>query len=225
MKILLVEDDLKTASFIINGFKQEGFSVDHAKDGDEGFLLATSQEYDAAIIDVMLPILDGLSLVDKIRDKDLALPILILSAKGSVDDRIKGLQIGADDYLVKPFAFSELLARIYALIRRAKSTENVTSLKEGDLVMDLLRKKVFRNGRQIELQPKEFALLEYLLRNKGRVVSKTMIMEHVWDYNFDPQTNVVEARICRLRDKIDRAFKKKLIHTIKGLGYVLEDKD
>ncbi len=225
MKILLVEDDLKTASFIINGFKQEGFSVDHAKDGDEGFLLATSQEYDAAIIDVMLPILDGLSLVDKIRDKDLALPILILSAKGSVDDRIKGLQIGADDYLVKPFAFSELLARIYALIRRAKSTENVTSLKEGDLVMDLLRKKVFRNGRQIELQPKEFALLEYLLRNKGRVVSKTMIMEHVWDYNFDPQTNVVEARICRLRDKIDRPFKKKLIHTIKGLGYVLEDKD
>ena len=225
MKILLVEDDLKTASFIIKGFQQEGFTIDHATDGEKGLFLATTQDYDAAIIDVMLPKLDGLNLVDKLRNQKINLPILILSAKGSVEDRIKGLKIGADDYLVKPFAFSELLARIYALIRRAKSTDNLTTLEEGDLIMDLLRKKVFRGGKQIDLQPKEFALLEYLLRNKGRVVSKTMIMEHVWDYNFDPQTNVVEARICRLRDKIDRPFKKKLIHTIKGLGYVLEYKD
>ncbi len=225
MKILLIEDDTKTASFIIKGFKQEGFSVDHAQDGEQGFFFATSQEYDAAIIDIMLPKLDGLNLIHKLRNQNINLPILILSAKGSVEDRIKGLQIGADDYLVKPFAFSELLARIYALVRRAKSVENLTVLQEGDLIMDLLRKKVFRAGKQIELQPKEFALLEYLLRNKGRVVSKTMIMEHVWDYNFDPQTNVVEARICRLRDKIDRPFEKKLIHTIKGLGYILEDKN
>jgi len=225
MKILLVEDDLKTASFIIKGFQQEGFTIDHATDGEKGLFLATTQDYDAAIIDVMLPKLDGLNLIDKLRNQKINLPILILSAKGSVEDRIKGLKIGADDYLVKPFAFSELLARIYALIRRAKSTDNLTTLEEGDLIMDLLRKKVFREGKQIDLQPKEFALLEYLLRNKGRVVSKTMIMEHVWDYNFDPQTNVVEARICRLRDKIDRPFKKRLIHTIKGLGYVLEYKD
>jgi len=224
MRVLVVEDDLRTASFITKGLKQEGFVVDHAVDGEEGLHLATSESYDVAVVDIMLPRLDGLALIEDLRRQGVLVPVIVLSAKSSVNDRVRGLQAGGDDYLVKPFAFSELIARIQALIRRATSVAEVSSLTVGDLRMDLIKKNVIRADEQIELQPKEFALLEYLMRNPGRVVSKTMIMEHVWDYNFDPQTNVVEARICRLRDKIDRPFKARLIHTIRGVGYVLEEK-
>jgi len=225
MKILLVEDDGKTASFIINGLRQAGFSVDHASDGEEGLHLASTESYDTAVVDIMLPKLDGLMLIDELRKCKVSTPVIVLSAKSSVDDRIKGLHAGGDDYLVKPFSFSELLARIQALIRRAGDVSQPTILVWDDLRMDLVKHKVFRADMEIELQPREFALLEYLMRNAGRVVSKTMIMEHVWDYNFDPQTNVVEARICRLREKIDRPFDRKLIHTICGVGYVLEEKN
>ena len=172
----------------------------------------------------MLPKLDGLTLIHELLTRKVTTPVLVLSAKNTVDDRVRGLQTGGDDYLVKPFAFSELLARLQALIRRSTSVSEPTSLTVGDLSMDLLRRKVIRGGEEIELQPREFALLEYLMRNAGRVVSKTMIMEHVWDYNFDPHTNVVEARICRLRDKIDLSVENKLIHTIRGVGYVLEER-
>jgi len=225
LRILLVEDDMRTASFIVKGLSQEGFAVDHAPDGEEGLLMALVEPYDAAIVDIMLPKLDGLTLIEELRIHKIRTPVIVLSAKASVDDRIKGLHAGGDDYLVKPFAFSELLARIQALIRRANNISEPTTLTVSDLSIDFVRRKVFRGEKEIELQPKEFALLEYLMRNSGRVVSKTMIMEHVWDYNFDPQTNVVEARICRLRDKIDRAFDRKLIHTLRGVGYVLEEKE
>lgn len=225
MRLLIVEDDARTASFIVKGLRQEGFAVDHACDGEIGLDLATTEPYDAAIIDIMLPKLDGLSLIEEVRRRRILMPCIVLSAKSSVDDRVKGLQAGGDDYLVKPFAFSELLARIQALIRRTTSLSEPVTLTVGDLRIDLVRRKVFRAGKEIDLQAKEFALLEYLMRNTGRVVSKTMIMEHVWDFNFDPQTTVVESRICRLRDKIDRPFDPKLIHTIRGAGYVLEKKD
>ncbi len=224
MRVLLVEDDKRTAGFIARGLREEGFAVDHVIDGEDGLHRALSEPYDAAILDIMLPGIDGLTLIDEIRKKKILIPILVLSAKDSVDDRIKGLQKGGDDYMVKPFAFSELVARLHALIRRANSVPEPTSLRVGDLYLDLVRRKVFRASRKIELQPKEYTLLEYLMRNTGRVVSKTMIMEHVWDYNFDPQTNVVEARICKLREKIDRQSEKKLIHTIRGVGYVLEER-
>jgi two-component system, OmpR family, response regulator len=223
MRILLVEDDSKIASFIVKGMKAAGYAVDHAGDGEKGLSLALSERYDAAIIDIMLPGLDGLSLIGAMRKEKIATPVIILSAKGSVDDRVKGLQTGGDDYLTKPFAFSELLARVQALIRRSSNLSEPTSLTIGDLSMNLLSREVVREDKQIDLQPMEFSLLEYLLRNAGRVVSKSMIMEHVWDYNFDPQTNVVEARVCRLRDKVDRDFAKKLIHTIRGVGYVLKN--
>ena len=225
MRILLVEDDLKIASFIVKGLRATGYAVDHAPDGEEGLHLALTEPYDTAIIDIMLPKLNGLALIERIRKEKVNIPIIILSAKDSIDDRVKGLQTGGDDYLTKPFAFSELLARIQALIRRASGLAEPTRLTIGDLSMNLLTREVAREGRKIELKPIEFSLLEYLIRSTGRVVSKTMIMEHVWDYNFDPQTNVVEARICRLRDKIDRDFDKKLIHTIRGVGYVLKEKD
>jgi two-component system OmpR family response regulator len=223
MRILLVEDDSKIASFIVKGMKAAGYAVDQAADGGKGLSLALSERHDAAIIDIMLPGLDGLSLIRAMRKEKITTPVIILSAKGSVDDRVKGLQTGSDDYLTKPFAFSELLARVQALIRRSSNLSEPTSLTVGDLSMNLLSREVVREGKQIDLQPMEFSLLEYLLRNNGRVVSKSMIMEHVWDYNFDPQTNVVEARVCRLRDKIDRDFAKKLIHTIRGVGYVLKE--
>ncbi len=225
MRILLVEDDLKIASFIIKGLKAAGYAVDHAPDGERGLHMALTEPYDTAIIDLMLPKLDGLSLIEKMRKEKILTPVIILSAKGSVDDRVKGLQTGSDDYITKPFAFSELLARIQALIRRASGISEPTRLTVGDLSMNLLTREVTRGNRKIELQPIEFSLLEYLMRNAGRVVSKTMIMEHVWNYNFDPQTNVVEARISRLRDKIDRNFDRKLIHTIRGVGYVLKETD
>lgn len=223
MRILLVEDDIKIASFIVKGLKAAGYAIDHAADGEEGLNLALTEPYDTAIIDIMLPKRDGLSLIEEMRKSKVHTPVIILSAKGTVDDRVKGLQTGGDDYLTKPFAFSELLARVQALIRRASGATEPTTLSAGELSMNLLTREVKRKDQQIELQPMEFSLLEYLMRNIGRVVSKTMIMEHVWDYNFDPQTNVVEARICRLRDKVDRDFDKKLIHTIRGVGYVLKN--
>jgi two-component system, OmpR family, response regulator len=223
MRILLIEDDLKIASFIIKGLKAAGYAVDHAADGEEGLHLLLGESYDTAIVDIMLPKLDGLSLIEKVRAARVSTPVIILSAKGSVDDRVKGLQTGGDDYLTKPFAFSELLARVQALIRRAGGLSEPTRLNVGELSLNLLTREVTRQGRKIDLQPLEFSLLEYLMRNPGRVVSKTMIMEHVWDYNFDPQTNVVEARISRLRDKINRRFEKKLIQTVRGVGYVLKE--
>jgi two-component system OmpR family response regulator len=207
----------------VKGLKEAGFAVDHASDGEDGLHLALTGSYDVAIIDLMLPKLDGLSLIAELRRQERATPVMILSAMRSVDDRVKGLQTGSDDYLTKPFAFSELLARVQALIRRATGTPEVTRLSAGDLTMDLLAKEVIRSGQKIELQPREFALLEYLMRNAGKVVSRTMIMEHVWDYNFDPQTNVVDARVSKLRDKVDRNFEKKLIHTVRGAGYILKE--
>jgi two-component system OmpR family response regulator len=223
MRILLVEDDAKIASFIVKGLKAAGYAVDHARDGEEGLHLALSEPYDTAIIDIMLPKLDGLALIERMRSAKLRTPVIILSAKGSIDDRVKGLQTGGDDYITKPFAFSELLARVQALMRRAGGLAEPTGLTAGDLSMNLLTREVTRGAKKLELQPIEFSLLEYLMRNAGQVVSKTMIMEHVWNYNFDPQTNVVEARICRLRDKIDRDFEQKLIHTVRGVGYVLKE--
>ena len=223
MRILLVEDDQKIAAFIIKGLKAAGFAVDHAADGEDGEHLALTEPYDAAIIDLMLPKKDGLTLIRSIRDEKINTPVIILSAKGSIDDRVKGLQTGSDDYLTKPFSFSELLARVQALIRRSSGATEPSRLTSGDLSMNLLTREVIRSGEKIDLQPLEFSLLEYLLRNAGRVVSKTMIMEHVWDYHFDPQTNVVEARVSRLRDKIDKGFSTKLIHTVRGAGYVLKE--
>ena len=224
MRVLIVEDDGVTAGFISKGLRQEGFAVDRARDGEEGIYLAVREPYDALIVDIMLPKLDGLSLVESLRRRKIITPVLVLSARSTVADRIKGLQAGGDDYLTKPFAFAELLARIRALLRRANAQAEPTQLSVADLKLDLIRRKVFRAGEEITLPAKEFALLEFLMRNAGRVVSQTMIMEHVWDYNFDPQTNVVEARICRLREKIDRPFEIKLIHTTRGAGYVLEEK-
>ena len=225
MRILLVEDDRKIASFILKGLKAAGYAADHAPNGDDGLHLGLTEPYDAAIIDIMLPGRDGLSIIETLRRKKIQTPVIILSAKGEVEDRVKGLEIGGDDYLTKPFSFSELLARVQALIRRAGEASEPMRLAVGDLSLDLVTRRVVRDGRKIELQPLEFSLLEYLMRNTGRVVSKTMIMEHVWDYNFDPQTNVVEARICRLRDKVDKEFDRKLIHTVRGVGYVLKEMD
>jgi len=225
MRILVVEDDVKIASFIIKGLKAAGYAVDHAPDGETGLDMALTEPYDTAIIDIMLPKRDGLSLIETMRKEKKRTPVIILSAKGSIDDRVKGLQTGSDDYITKPFAFSELLARVQALIRRTSGLSEPTSLTVGDLSVNLLTREVTRGGRKIDLQPIEFSLLEYLMRSSGRVVSKTMIMEHVWNYNFDPQTNVVEARICRLRDKIDRDFDRKLIHTLRGVGYAIKETD
>ncbi len=221
MRVLLVEDDHKIAAFIIKGLKAEGFAVDHAADGQEGLHLALIEPYDAAIVDIMLPKLDGLRLIEALRQEKINTPVIILSARDAVDDRVRGLQTGGDDYLTKPFAFSELLARVQALIRRSTGAEEPTQLSYADLRLNLITRQVFRSNDKIELQPLEFSLLAYLLRNAERVVSKTMIMEHVWDYHFDPQTNVVESRIYNLREKVDRDYDPKLIHTVRGVGYVL----
>jgi len=224
MRLLLIEDDARTAQFVTKGLVQAGFSVDHAVDGVDGLFMAQQVAYDVAVVDIMLPRLDGLTLIERLRRQKINTPIIVLGAKKAVDDRVRGLQAGGDDYLVKPFAFTELLARIQTLLRRSQSSEEPTRLSVGDLSLDIVKRKVARAGKEIELQQREFALLEYLMRNAGRVVSKTMIMEHVWDYNFDPESNVVESRICRLRDKIDRAAQNKLLHTIRGVGYLLEEK-
>lgn len=219
MRVLVVEDDKKIASFIVNGLKQNGFAVDHCLDGEEALVLAETTPFDAAVVDLMLPKLDGLSLIQRMRSKGSRIPILILSAKASVDDRVKGLQSGGDDYLTKPFAFSELLARIQALIRRSTQATEPTKLTVGDLTLDLLTRQVTRGSETVELQSREFALLEYLMRNTGRTVTKTMVLEHVWDYSFDPQTNVVDVLVHRLRAKIDPD--KTRLHTIRGVGYAL----
>jgi two-component system OmpR family response regulator len=219
MRILVVEDDTKIASFVVKGLKENSYAVDHCGDGEEALTLASTTNYDAAVVDLMLPRLDGLSLIQRLRSKGIRIPILILSAKASVDDRVKGLQSGGDDYLTKPFAFSELLARIQALIRRASQTAEPTRLTVGDLTLDLLTRQVTRGTETIELQPREFALLEYLMRHPGRTVTKTMVLEHVWDYSFDPQTNVVDVLVHRLRSKVDPD--KTRLHTLRGMGYVL----
>ncbi len=222
MRVLVVEDDSKIASFVVNGLKQNGFSVDHATNGESGLALTQAITYDAAVLDIMLPKLDGLSLLRQLRQNKTLTPVLILSAKASVDDRVKGLQAGGDDYLTKPFAFSELLARVQALVRRATHTAAPTTLSTSDLTMDLLTREVVRSGQKIELQSREFALLELLLRHPGRAVTKTMILEQIWDYSFDPQTNVVDVLVHRLRAKLDKDFPVKLIRTIRGVGYVLK---
>ncbi len=222
MRLLLIEDDRKIALFVKTGLREAGFAVDHADNGEDGLHLALTEPYDVAVIDLMLPHVDGLSIIRQMRDQGINTPVLILSAKQKVQERVEGLQGGGDDYLIKPFAFAELLARVQALLRRSSLTTHPTDLQFADLKMDLSTRRVTRAGIKINLQPLEFSLLEYLMRNAERVVSKTMIMEHVWDYNFNPQTNVVEARICYLRDKIDKGFQSKLIHTVRGVGYVLK---
>ncbi|MCA9463962.1 MAG: response regulator transcription factor [Nitrospira sp.] len=222
MRILLIEDDQIIADFIRKGMKEAGFIVDHWADGEIGLQAALTQDYDVGILDLMLPGVDGLTILDRIRQAKKSLPIIILSAKRTVDDRIHGLRRGGDDYLIKPFSFSELLARVESLLRRAQHVAEPSSLSFEDLQLDLLARTVSRAGKKLDLQPKEFALLEYLIRNAGHVVSKTMIMERVWDYHFDPGTNVVEARISKLREKIDKGFTLQLIHTVRGLGYVLK---
>jgi two-component system OmpR family response regulator len=219
MRILVVEDDKKIASFVVNGLKQSGYAVDHSADGEEGLIRAQSIGYDVAVVDLMLPKQDGVSLIQQLRAGGSRLPVLILSAKATVDDRVRGLQAGGDDYLTKPFAFSELLARIQALIRRAAQSPEPTRLTVGDLSLDFMTREVRRAGEAIPLQPREFALLEYLMRHANRPVTKTMILEHIFDYSFDPQTNVVDVLVHRLRSKVDKA--RAMIHTIRGVGYVL----
>jgi len=221
MRVLVVEDDATIAAFITIGLKQAGFVVDQVADGAAGLALALTEPYAVAVIDLMLPQLDGLSLIEEVRQRQVNTPMLILSAKRSVDDRVKGLQTGGDDYLTKPFAFAELLARVQALIRRASGVTEPTRLKVADLTLDLLTREVTRAGERLELQPREFALLEYLMRNAGRVISKTLILSHVWDYHFDPQTNVVDVLVSRLRSKVDKNHSEKYIQTLRGVGYVL----
>lgn len=223
MRLLVVEDDRKIASFVVNGLKQNGFAVDHASNGDDAYALASATPYDAAIVDVMIPRMDGIALVESLRREGVKVPVIFLSAKGSVEDRVRGLQSGGDDYLTKPFSFTELLARVQALIRRStEAGAESTRIVVGDLQMDLLTRQVTRGGKRIELQPREFSLLEYLMRNAGKVVTKTMILEHIFDYSFDPQTNVVDVLVHRLRGKVDKEFTDKLIHTYRGMGYSLK---
>ncbi len=222
MRIVVIEDDAKIASFLEKGLKEAGFIVDSRGDGEAGLELALNVAYDAAIVDLMLPKLDGLAVIETMRAKNVNTPVLILSARQSVDDRIQGLQRGGDDYMVKPFSFSELLARVQALIRRDKKNTQPMLLRVGDLEMDLLKHEIYRGGEKIELPAKEYGLLEYMMRHPGIVLSKTAILERVYDYSFDPQTNVVDVLVCRLRNKIDKDFEDKMIHTVRGMGYVLK---
>jgi len=223
MRILVVEDDKKIASFVSKGLKEAGYAVDVAQDGLDGLDLGLSGVYDAAVVDIMLPGLDGLTLIERLRAKKNNTPVIILSAKRTVDDRVKGLQAGGDDYLTKPFSFSELLARIQALIRRDTRVAESSTLTVGDLAIDLLAREAKRGDTVISLPAREFALLEYLMRHPGRIVSKTSILENIYDYSFDPQTNVVDVLVCRLRNKIDKDFDHKMLHTVRGMGYVLKD--
>lgn len=223
MRVLVIEDEAETAAYLKKALKESGHLVEHAADGEAGLALAESQPYDVLIVDRMLPKLDGLAVIETLRDHDNRTPALILSALGEVDDRVKGLRAGGDDYLSKPYAFSELLARIEALARRSTPEEAETRYVVGDLVLDRLSHKVTREGEAITLQPREFRLLEYLMKHAGQVVTRTMLLEHVWDYHFDPQTNVIDVHISRLRAKIDKNFEKPLLHTIRGAGYTIRD--
>jgi two-component system, OmpR family, response regulator len=222
MKLLVIEDDREAAAYIVKGLSESGFVVDHAGEGREGLFMATDGSYDALIVDRMLPGMDGLALIAALRAGEVATPVLILSALGAVDDRVKGLRVGGDDYLVKPFAFAELLARLEALMRRSNVNQPTTRLAVGDLEMDLLTRKVRRASHEIELLPREFRLLEFLMRRAGQVVTRTMLLENVWDYHFDPQTNVIDVHVSRLRQKIDKGFDKPLLHTVRGSGYTLK---
>lgn len=224
MRILIIEDDKEVASFIRKGLTESGWNTDHADNGKDGLFLAATERYDALIVDRMLPVVDGLAVIRALRASHNDTPALVLSALGEVDDRVEGLKAGGDDYLVKPFAFSELLARLEALLRRsaAAGAAPATMLQVGDLKMDLLRREVQRGGRRIDLQPREFQLLEFLMRHAGQVVTRTMLLEGVWDYHFDPQTNVIDVHVSRLRSKIDRDFPSPLLHTIRGVGYRLD---
>ena len=225
MHILIIEDDQQTAAYLRKGLEQSGHTVDHAADGKDGLFMAMEASFDLLVVDRMLPALDGLSIIRTLRAAEQSMPVLILSALGDVDDRVEGLQAGGDDYLVKPFAFAELLARVEALGRRGDGgVVRETTLREGDLSIDLLARKVSRAGQSIELQPQEFRLLEFLLRHRGQVVTRTMLLEGVWDYHFDPQTNVIDVQISRLRAKVDKPFGHPLLHTVRGAGYCLEDR-
>lgn len=223
MRILVIEDDMEAASYMLKGLRESGHVVEHAADGKEGLYMAAAGSYDAMVVDRMLPGVDGLTIVKTLRSAGNSTPVLFLSAMGEVDDRVRGLKSGGDDYLTKPYAFAELLARLEALDRRAGTVSGGTVLKVADLEMDLVARNVRRAGRHIELQPKEFALLEYLMRHAGQVVTRTMLLENVWDYSFDPQTNVIDVHISRLRQKIDKDFDRQLLHTVRGSGYSLRD--
>jgi len=223
MRVLVVEDDAKAASYLANALRESGHSCELATDGEDGLGLARSDDFDVLILDRMLPSLDGLAIVEELRREGDQTPVLILSALGSVDDRVKGLRAGGDDYLTKPYAFSELLARVEALARRSSPEEASTKYVVGDLVLDRLAHKVSRSGEPILLQPREYRLLEYLMKNAGQVVTRTMLLEHVWDYHFDPQTNVIDVHISRLRAKIDKNYQRPLLHTIRGAGYMIRD--
>jgi len=223
MRILVIEDEPETAAYLKKALGESGHAADHAGDGETGFAMASEGTYDALIVDRMLPKRDGLSVIAALREQDILTPVLILSALGDVDDRVKGLRAGGDDYLPKPYAFSELLARIEALARRTSPDETQTRYVVGDLVLDRLKREVTRAGESIPLQPREFRLLEYLMRHADQVVTRTMLLEHVWDYHFDPQTNVIDVHISRLRGKIDKNFDKPLLHTVRGAGYAIRD--
>ena len=223
MRVLIIEDDPEAVEYMVKGLKESGHVADHAIDGEDGFQMAQGEEYDVLVVDRMLPGLDGLSLVGRLRAEGNQTPVLFLSALGTVDDRVKGLKAGGDDYLVKPYAFSELLARIEALVRRQRPAEAQTRLRVGDLEMDLLAHRVVRGGTRIELQPREFRLLEYLMKHAGQVVTRTMLLENVWEYHFDPQTNVIDVHISRLRAKIDKGFARPLLNTVRGAGYCIRE--
>jgi DNA-binding response OmpR family regulator len=219
--MLVVEDDPKIASFLSKGFQENGFSVDEAVSGEDALVMATTRDYDSAIVDLMLPGLDGLTLIDRLRSERVSFPIIVLSAKRAIEDRVVCLQHGADDYVGKPFAFSELLARVQAVLRRVRGASEPSRLEIADVVLDRFSREVTRSGKKIDLQPREFALLEHLMCNAGKALSKTFLLEKLWDYSFDPQTNVVDVLVCRLRNKIDKDYPAKLIHTMRGVGYVL----
>ncbi len=221
MRLLVVEDDPRISEFVAGGLRQAGYAVDTVADGETALGQALTVDYDAAVVDVMLPGCDGLSLIEALRQRGSAVPVLVLSAKRSVEDRVRGLETGGDDYLTKPFAFAELLARVQALVRRGTAAPETTRLAAGPLALDLLTRETTRSGLPLDLQPREFRLLEYLMRNAGRVVSKTLVIEHVWDYDFDPQTNVVDVLVHRLRKKVDEPFETRMIETVRGVGYVL----
>ncbi len=221
MRILVIEDDREAAAYMVKGLSESGYVVDQAADGHEGLILGSSRDYDAMVVDRMLPGLDGLAVIQALRGQGIDTPVLILSALGQVDDRVRGLKAGGDDYLTKPYAFAELLARLEALLRRANPASAETRLKLADLEIDLLARTVRRGGRGIELKPREFALLEFLLRHAGQVVTRTMLLEGVWGYHFDPQTNVIDVHVSRLRQKIDKGFGRPLLHTVRGVGYCL----